>query len=349
MSDAKAQARQRAIDYLVQLLQMNPVHEGAEIIAARNDALGLKKKTAAQPAAPIDAQKADRRKLLDRLEALRRQFWTLPLDALHKQLNALDGQGFADLESAVARLRVVAAHRAKFPPLAQHADFDGELFSSLKEILTRSPRDTAVLREQVLSKFRNRAHRKRGRKMIALLQRELPAIYAIEADWFDTLYRQKAQLPTIRLTSKSGNNATPVGSGATVRSYWWVLVLGSMVLRACATAFDHHDGANRSRSAPNYDYRPPSVREYRAPAAPQWNSDSNLDTRPNGEVNPRMNDPRTSPRFGTQKDVWQPYPTGDSSEPAERPRPLTPPAGGAPFAQPRYVNPHVPSTGPNVR
>ncbi len=269
MSDGKAQARQRAIDYLVQLLQMNPVHEGAEIIAARNEALGLKKQATARPAAPADAQKADRRKLLDQLEELRRQFWTMPLDALNQQLNRLDGQGFADLEAAVARLRVVAVHRANFPPLAQQVDFDGELFSSLKEILTRSPRDTAVLREQVLSTFRNRAHRKRGRKMIKLLQRELPAIYGIEADWFDTLYRQKAQLPTIRFTSKSSNNAAPVGSGTTVRNYWWVLVLGSMLLRACASAFDHHDGVNRSRGTPSYDYRPPSAREYRAPASPQ--------------------------------------------------------------------------------
>ena len=45
MSDA--QARQRAIDYMVRLVQMNPMHEGDEIVKARSKALGLAKKETA--------------------------------------------------------------------------------------------------------------------------------------------------------------------------------------------------------------------------------------------------------------------------------------------------------------
>lgn len=350
MSDAKVQARQRAIDYMVQLLQMNPVHEGAAIIAVRNDALGLTKKAPPQPAVPVDVQKEDRRKLLDQLEALRRQFWTMPLDALNQQLSALDGQGFADLEAAVKRLRIVAAHRAKFPALAQHADFSGEIFSSLKEILTRSPRDTAVLREQVLAKFRNRSHRKSGRKMIALLKRELPAIYALEADWFDTLDRQKVQTSGIHLVGQRRDNTAPAGNGTNFGSYWWVIVLISGMVRACTSTMDHHNTGSSSRNRPSYNYSPPSVREYQPPATPRrLVPEPNPNRRFDRISSPAAPRPQIEPSPDNQKGVWEPYPLGEQANQNQSERAMSPVGMDSPFGQPKYVNPHLPSTGLNDR
>lgn len=350
MSDAKAQARQRAIDYMVQLLQMNPVHEGAAIIAVRSEALGLTKKAVPQPAPTVDDQKEDRRKLLDQLEALRKQFWTMPLDALNQQLGALNGQGFADLEAAVKRLRIVAAHRARFPALAQHADFSGEIFSSLKEILTRSPRDTAVLREQVLSKFRNRSHRKSGRKMIALLKRELPAIYALEADWFDTLDRQKVQTSKVRLVGQDHNNAAPVGNGTNFGSYWWVIVLISGLVRACTSTMDHHGSGSGSRNRPSYNYSAPNVREYQPPAVPpRLVPDPNTNHRFDGFARPSSPRPQIEPSPDNQKGVWEPYPLGERAEPNQSQRARPSARMDSPIIQPQIVNPHMRSTGPNDR
>ncbi|MCC7474275.1 MAG: hypothetical protein IT425_02670, partial [Pirellulales bacterium] len=172
MSDTQANSRQRAIDYMVRLLEMNPVHQCEEIIQARNEVLGKVRETqlsasAASTKSPEELQ-TDRRHLLQELEGLRAEFWTLPLEELHRRLGKLDGQGFADIESAVARLQAVAEHRPSFPALSNEEGFDGEFFSTLKEILIRSSRETAVLRERVLSMLQNRKKRKSTKRMLQL-------------------------------------------------------------------------------------------------------------------------------------------------------------------------------------
>jgi len=252
MNEAQMQARRQAIDYMVRLLQMNPIQEGDEIISARSKALGLAKRgESAAAAAAAEAPQVDRRKVLEALEAVRSQFWTMPIDELNRQLAALDSQGFSDLEAAIGRLRVVAAHRALFPALAGKPGFDGEFFSALKEVLIRSPRDTAVLREKVLSSFRNRARRKGGRKMVALLKAEVPAIYELEADWFDTLYRQKAHL----VGSSRGSGLSVSATG--FAKFWWVILFGMAAVRGCVTMSDADSRNSKSRSTPSYQIQSP--------------------------------------------------------------------------------------------
>src|SRR4029079_18226357 len=102
----------------------------------------------------------------------------------------------------------------------QMTGFDGHFFSALKEVLVQSPRETAVLREQVLSTFRNRARRKSGRKMVELLQNEMPAVCQLESDWFETLRRQKP--PRLTSNVKRIQPAT-IGSGCGTRRDWRVV------------------------------------------------------------------------------------------------------------------------------
>lgn len=347
MSDAKAEARQRAVDYLTRLLQMNPVQAGDAIIAARSEALGLAKNVKAAELPHAEAQRADRRALLDQLETLRTQFWTMPIDVLQQQVAGLDGAGFADVEAAIARLRVVADHRPRFVSLVQKEGFDGELFSSLKEVLTRSLRDTAVVRERVLSTFRDRKKRKRGRKMIALLKAEMPAIYELEGDWFNTLERQKAMSLTIKLTTRSGSNAVGTGSAASARSYWWAGLVVMAILRAIFSYSDasrsNHTSAPRiptrsygvpqSVPAPQYDYnqRNPSG----APSAPFGSSSL---FRPGG-ARSQMDQSTEDSTFGGDKNVWRPYQSpNEPPDPSPRvPRGGAPGGSMAPFATPRVV------------
>jgi len=296
VSDAKAQSRQRAIDHMARLLQMNPIHQGEEIIRARIEALGLAKKAEGARPAPVEEQRVDRRKMLDALESVRSQFWTLPIDALNAQLNALNGQGFVDLEAAINRLRVVAAHRTRFPALAEKPGFDGELFSSLKEVLIRSPRDTAVVREQVLSTFRNRSRRKQGRQMVALLKIEMPAVYDLEADWFNALYRQKAQFSKVFLTSARPAFAG-VSSESNLRKYRWVIWITLIIVGRFLLSLSD-SGNSRSPSAPNI----------RLPDANQY-SPSDLQR----EFQNRMRT-RDSSFFNEDKQVWQPYESPYSSD-----------------------------------
>src|SRR6185295_10244572 len=110
-------------------------------------------------------------------------------------------------------------------------------FSALKEVLIQSPRETAVLREQVLSTFRNRARRKSGRKMVELLQNEMPAVYELESDWFETLRRQKP--PRLTSNVKRIQPAT-IGSGSGTGRYWWLIsIVAISMIRACVSQTDH--------------------------------------------------------------------------------------------------------------
>lgn len=315
MNEAQMQARQQAIDYMVRLLQMNPIQEGEEIVRARMKALGLAKPTEVAQSAPVEVQQADRRKVLAELEAVRSQFWSMSIDELKTKLSALDSQGFGDLDVAIGRLRVVANRRAQFPALASKRGFDGEFFSALKEVLIRSPRDTAILREKVLSTFRNRSRRKSGRQMVALLKTEMPAIYQLEADWFDSLCRQKAQLPSIRFTSSGGGSgASSIYAGSGARSYWWVAVLVMVAVRGFWSVSDHNRRNSRAPSTPSYPYQ---NRQQYLPG----------DVQPPTRYEP--NDPagensKSKKRFGFDSDAWKPFPNSGAPEPP-RPSGFEPP------------------------
>jgi hypothetical protein len=297
VSDTQAVTGQAAIDHMVRLLRMNPVHQGAEIIDARREALDLATEAKATRSPPAEEVRALRRKVLDQLVSLRSRFWAMPIDDLNKQLGALDNQGFVDLEVSIARLRIVAAYRDQFPALSQTPGFDGDFFSVLKDVLIRSPRDTAVIREQLLSSFLNRSRRKRGRRMVALLKTEMPAIYELESDWFDTLYRQKGE-PRVPL--KTGNNARAGtgagGSKSDAGSYWWVIWIAVGVCSSLSRSFvnDKHN---------TYDYRPsktPSIQDFQVKP---------IEVTPREGVRPNVEESKAEIFLGRDKDGSELYST----------------------------------------
>ena len=304
MSDTAALSPQRAIDHMARLLQMNPIHEGGEIICARNELLALAAnkngamKTDTKRAVPAEDQRADRRKLLDQLESVRGQFWTVPIEELNNQLDALHSGGFVDLEAAVARLRIVAENRPRFPALAGKPGFDNIFFASFKEVLARSARDTVVLREQILGTLRVRSRRNAVRRMVQLLKTEMPGIYELESDWLDTLQRQKSPPATIRLTS----NADRAQSGSEVsRGSWWVILVAVSIIVCLALVLDNGKGpTSRSPSNSNYQYVPP----------PKYVPNENREF---GIQPPQQ--PRRGPSFDEK--VWEPMLPPSSSKPRE--------------------------------
>jgi hypothetical protein len=354
VSDTQTVAKQRALEHVISLLQMNPIQQGDAIIAARSTALGLVKKSSAAAAAAEaggDPQ-AERRKLLERLEKLRAAFWTMPLDQLQRYLENMRGRGFADVEAAVTRLRVVAANRAVFPRLARERDFDGDLFSALKEVLIRSPRDTTVLKEQVLSSFRSREKRNRYRKMLQMLERELPAVYQLEADWFNALYRQKNYKAPWATTAAAGSGASGVGqrSGAVAAVLIAMAILGGLGALADRDGVKKkgYSGYPRTSPTPSYQNSPPPTVSYpprsRQQTSPSFTSQADID-----EINRRNQERReeTQRKFDEMRSranspnrYGGPRPGGPGS-PGYNP-PGTGPGG---FGQPRYV-PQQPSFGP---
>lgn len=219
MPDAQRKKPAGAAAYLARTLRMNPLYEADQVIALRSRALRLKSDKP-QPANVADLGKR-RTDALARIEAIRKECWSAPPEQLLSRLDSLELDGLPDVQAAANRLKVVANNRAKLPQLASHKHFDGEFFSCLKTVLAESPRETAVLREQVLASFRSGKLRKRGRRMIKLLESKLPEVYALESDWFSALLRQKTTSTDSALapadSSASDGMAIPAWA-------WWIVV-----------------------------------------------------------------------------------------------------------------------------
>jgi hypothetical protein len=328
MSEAKAEAQQRTIQYLIRLVQMNPAVDGEGIIRARSTALGLVQTDAALPQQNGSDYKERRRKLLEDLEAIRTGFWTLPLDELQSKLSQLDAHEFADLEPAIAQLKVVAAHRGRFPKLSEHKDFDEQFFSLLKNVLVRSPRETAVLREQVLSMFRDRHGRKKGRRMIALLKKEMRPLYELEADWFESLQRQKTHDPAKHIVV-GGRRVASASTSGNFRYVWLLGFVIMAVVRALTSYSDNDHSTHRPYSIPNYQ---PS---YQLRDIPQ----SALPPVSSGEARAPRESLSKPFVFTPDKDVWKPFPNDASPSTSEHQSQYPSIGAENPFTTPRSIVP----------
>lgn len=218
-----APARKGPADYLVRMLQLNPAAASDQIIAIRSRALRLAPRDQAA-GANARSSAARRASVLRRLEQIRTQCWTASPADLLAQLAALPVDDLPDLSQAVRRLQVLVHNRPLLPQLATHRDFDGDLFSSLKKVLAGSSRETSVVREQTVSRFRSAHLRKRGRRMIKLLKRQAPALYELESNWFESLLRQKessvSRAEKRQLDESMGDNS----SSDVPWWVWWLLV-----------------------------------------------------------------------------------------------------------------------------
>jgi hypothetical protein len=238
-ADPKAAAYERAVQYLEQTLRLNPLNDGAMIIRRRSRLLGLEAAPKVAVAAggsspnaaaaagagsartgPVLDTAAARQKQLARIEDIRGRFWTTPLPMLKASLEKMSGDDFPDIQSVVKRLSVVAAHRDQIPRLTTDKGFDGDFFKVFKEVLVAAPRDCAIVKERTLAAFGDAKLRKRGTKMIGLIERELPYLYELESQWMKSLTRQTTRKKAnsddrFVLTQESGSPSIP----------WWIIAL----------------------------------------------------------------------------------------------------------------------------
>lgn len=322
MSDILARPLQESIDYMVRVLQMNPVQQCEEIISARSSELG-------QPniadAARLEAAKAksDRQSVLARLDELRGEFWSLPLETLQGRIAQLDTHGYADVAAAVARLRVVAAHREEFPKLSAKLGIDRYFADSLKDILTKPPREVATMREHELASLNDGAQRKLGRRFVKLVKRQMPEIYKLEVDWFESIYRQKTQGRTL----VKSRGAAPIvsGSGGN-RGYWWIGIAIVAVIRIVSSLPDQNQRAAKLYQ-PSDGWNPQSSWQPSQSPRPTFLPERNLGTLR------KTNENTPVPSFGKDKSVWEPF--GSPYAPASRDQPS--------FGSPKSIDIVLPS------
>jgi hypothetical protein len=202
MSSAAPSDNDKLLQYVERALRQNPLQESAAIIRRRNRLLGLE--TAVTPAAARGQGSVDpgvqRQTLLKQIETIRAGFWTMKLDTLRESLARLDAKEFPDVDAVVRRLSLVAKHRDQIPRILGQKDFDPDFFHVFKEVLIAAPRDSAIVKEKALVAFGDRTLRKRGMRMIKLIERELPYFHQLESQWLKSLQAQRGPVSAPRST-----------------------------------------------------------------------------------------------------------------------------------------------------
>lgn len=130
----------------------------------------------------------------------------MPLDDLRRQLDGIELESFPDLKHATTRLRIVAMSRDALPGLAQHKNFDPNLFSALKTVLVSSPRDVGPIKEKYRRRLYEQSRRKRATRMIRLLNKKVPEIYELERDWLESIASFRPPKATESAESNTGSD-----------------------------------------------------------------------------------------------------------------------------------------------
>ena len=236
MSSPEAGANEQLLQYVERALRTNPLQESAAIIRRRNRLLGLEPTptsaatTARQAQKPAIDPTVKRQELLKRIETIRAGFWSMELVSLRSQIQNLDAGDFPDVDAVVRRLATVAKHRGEIPRILVNKAFDPDFFRIFKEVLIAAPRDSAIMKERALATFGDRKMRRRGTKMIKLIEKELPHYYQLETQWLKSLMAQRGR---VKAPAKQQDHFVEAGSGGFFSDIpWWGYMIIIAVIRA---------------------------------------------------------------------------------------------------------------------
>lgn len=230
MSNAAPSNNDKLLLYVERALRQNPLQESAAIIRRRNRLLGLEAavtSAASGGQSSVDAG-VQRQTLLKQIETIRASFWTMELGTLRESLARLDAKEFPDVDAVVRRLSLVAKHRDQIPRILGQKEFDPDFFKIFKDVLIAAPRDSAIVKERALVAFGERKLRKRGTRMIKLIERELPYFHQLESQWLKSLLAQRG---TVNAPRSSQQEFVSDGSGG-FSFPWWGYLIVIMVIKA---------------------------------------------------------------------------------------------------------------------
>lgn len=212
-------APEAAAAYAARCLRMNPMWEADEVLHARAEAHGVESAGAASAQRVREASEQSAQ-LRQRLYEIRDEVWKATPDKLNNSLAGLPLEGQPELQELAARLHVIVKTRSQLPALTQSKRFDGDFFDCFKQVLSGGPRESAAMRERVAASFQDKALRKRGARMIQLLRKETPELYALESEWLQWLPKQKGGGSARSVVVEGGGD-----EGSSYGCLWWFLII----------------------------------------------------------------------------------------------------------------------------
>lgn len=166
---------QSARAYLLECCALDAAEDAERILAlrrARRSGLGHKEDTS-----------LDRRSLEAEFEAIRRDFYSVELDELTKQLSELNPGPFLDLERYLRRLQRVAAAREALTHAEADKAVDSAFLESFRGILILPIEERRPFRAKVERHFRGPDSRRSARQSVARLRKVHPAVFELDPEW----------------------------------------------------------------------------------------------------------------------------------------------------------------------
>ena len=208
--------------YLARVLAMNPVHQSGQILAMRNQMLGIRSKDSLQLAAGSKLERL-RVKARQQIENIREQMWRLHPQQLADMLNRIDVSQLPELKSAVDRLRVVISNHHHIRGLARHPKQHINLTNTFRRVVMLPPRDSGSVKEAYLRQIVESQDLPKIKSMAAMLKSEYPQLFALESDWLESIQSLRA-----RQSYSSGHAGAKEGYDQSIP--WWLIWIAFVIL-----------------------------------------------------------------------------------------------------------------------
>lgn len=267
----------RTTAYLKQALALDPYTRAARIVALREK---FHRRAPRAKAGRIQDGESFRERHLAAqtyIHRARTEFWKLPDEALKSLLDSVDLRSFPHLAATVGRLKVVASNRNAIRTHPRQSDPERSLVKLVRTVLVGEPHEAAHARKDLEDKARWKSPRKRIAAWLDQLRNEAPAVFTLEAEWFENLKRGHRSAVTrvdriVRQTAPVGDSTAVDVRKSGYRVGWFVILLVAVnVVRVLVT----HAPKESPTTAPPVVVRPaapipmaPPLRVQTVPQAP---------------------------------------------------------------------------------
>ena len=187
-------SRERAKRYVTSMLAINPLWQSRQALELRHRVLrlpdvpgGFSSDNASQQ--DHGAKQAALQHGRQSIKDLQDNFYTLAIEDLNHQLDAIDVSELPQLRPVVNRMRVVAANRGVIAQMFQDEKMDRPLLQAFRKSLVASPADAGYLKEQYIQSLTNKKKQAAAKRTAERVAQHYPELHRLEKDWFETLQR----------------------------------------------------------------------------------------------------------------------------------------------------------------
>ena len=140
----------------------------------------------------------------NQLEQIRSGFWLMSASEVRQLLDELLVDDLPELKIGVDRLKQLSYCRDDMEVLSQDRKRDINLYNTFRRLVMLSPRKAGSVKEKYLRSLPHAKNIDRAQRMVRMMQKEYPDLYAIESDWFAQILKIKSRRETQKVRAEAG-------------------------------------------------------------------------------------------------------------------------------------------------